>query len=89
MKTIIISALTLAIFGASAGMASERCTVPMKDWQPRQALQFKLEAEGWKVKHIKIDDGCYEAKAINADGNEVEATYNPATLAIIKMERED
>jgi len=89
MKTIIISALALATFGASAVMASERCTVPMKDWQPREALQSKLEAEGWKVRRIKIDDGCYEAKVINAEGHDVEATFNPETLAVIKLERED
>ena len=89
MKTIIISTLALATFGASAVMASEGCTVPMKDWQPREALQSKLEAKGWTVRRIKIDDGCYEAKAINADGHKVEAYFNPGTLAAMKSERDD
>jgi len=89
MKTFIISALALTSLAASAVMASEGCSVPMKDWQPREALQSKLETQGWKVTRIKIDDGCYEAKAIDADGHKVEAYFNPVTLAKIRQERDD
>lgn len=46
------------------------------------------EGRGWKVRRIKIDDGCYEIYFRDADGAEFEARINPATLEIIKIESE-
>ncbi len=65
MKMILSTVIsTLLLAGAAA--ASEKCSVPMTDWQPREALQTKLEGEGWKVRSIRSEDGCYEAYALNA-----------------------
>lgn len=79
MRNIII-AFTLAASFGSAAVASEKCNVAMSDWRPREALQAKLEADGWKVRSIKTEDGCYEAYAINADGKKIEAYFNPQTF---------
>ena len=71
---------------ASSG---ERCDAPIADWQPREALEKKLTAEGMDVRRIKTDDGCYEVKAIDAKGRRIEAYYDPKTLELVKYEREE
>jgi len=88
MKNIILPTLAILVISTGSAFASDRCNVPMKEWQPREALQSKLEAEGWKVKRIKIDDGCYEAYAIDAQGRRVEAYFDPKTFEPVKIESE-
>ncbi|NBB48720.1 PepSY domain-containing protein [Rhizobium sp. CRIBSB] len=84
MRKIII-ALSLAAGFSGTAFAAEKCDVAMADWQPREALQAKLEGEGWKVRSIKTEDGCYEAYAINGEGQKVEAYFNPQTFQSIDM----
>ncbi|TDH38554.1 PepSY domain-containing protein [Pseudohoeflea suaedae] len=88
MQKIIIALVVATAFSGPA-LASEKCSVAMADWQPREALQAKLEGEGWKVRSIKTEDGCYEAYAINADGKKVEAYFNPQTFQSVASKVED
>lgn len=88
MRKITLALCLFAGFGGTA-FASEKCSVAMADWQPREALQTKLEADGWQVRSIKSEDGCYEAYAINAEGKKVEAYFNPQTLQSVDMKSED
>lgn len=91
MKKYLIAATLLAGLGA-AGVAlgdDDDCRVPMADWQPREAVQKMAEAQGWTVRRIKTDDGCYEIKGRDAQGREIEVKVDPATLAIVEMEYDD
>ncbi|MFN4764802.1 PepSY domain-containing protein, partial [Gillisia sp. Q332] len=58
MKTTAMSAAIAAAFAATlaagAAQASDKCAVPQAEWQPKEALQQKLEGDGWKIKKIKI-----------------------------------
>ncbi len=75
---------------ATAAPASERhCQVPMAEWQPREAVQALADAQGLKVRRIKIDDGCYELDARDAQNRRVEIRLDPATLAVLETEYED
>jgi hypothetical protein len=58
-------------------LAGKKCDVPVGEWQSREALQTRLQAEGWQVRTIKTEDGCYEAYAIDAGGNKVEEYFDP------------
>ena len=69
-------------------MADDDCSVPMAEWQPREAVAKLAESKGWKVRRIKIDDGCYEVDASDPSGRRFEATLQPATLDVIGMEYE-
>lgn len=88
MRKIIILLSLVVGFGGTA-LASEKCSVPMDDWQPREALQTKLEGEGWKVRAIKMEDGCYEAYAVSAEGKKIEAYFNPQTFQSVNVKIED
>ena len=52
----------------------------------REALQKKVEADGWKVTRIKTDDGCYEVHATNEQGQRYEGKFDPGTLNALKVE---
>jgi hypothetical protein len=75
--------VALGAFAVACGaMASPRCeAVPKDQWQPREALQSRLAAAGWKeISRIKVEDGCYEAKGTDDKGRRVEVYFNPKTL---------
>ena len=87
-KTLTILAF-LAALPAGAALADDDCFVPMADWQPREAVaQFAL-AQGWEVRRIKIDDGCYEIDGRDATGRAIEVKLHPGTLQIVEFEFED
>lgn len=43
MKRTLYTAILMALCGLGTAAASERCNVQMSNWQPREALQVKLE----------------------------------------------
>jgi hypothetical protein len=85
-----ISAFLIGLGMAGMALADDDdCRVPMANWQPREAVQKMAEAQGWTVRRIKTDDGCYEIKGRDASGREIEAKVDPATLAIVEFEYDD
>lgn len=80
MKTVFASAISSFALATSLAHAADKCTVPMADWKPRADLEAKLKEQGWNVRTIKTEDGCYEAYAIDEKGNRVEAYFDPKTL---------
>lgn len=86
-RALLLSALVAGTLAAGVAYADDRCNAPMAEWQPREALQQKLAAEGWQVSRIKTDDGCHEVRAIDARGQRVEAKFDPKTLEMVGFER--
>ncbi len=80
--------LTLALI-ASPALADEDCVIPMTDWQPREAVVKRAAEQGWDLRRIRIDDGCYEVIGRDAEGRAIEVKLNPATLAVVEIEFED
>ena len=87
-KTLTILAF-LAALPAGAALADDDCFVPMADWQPREAVAQFAVAQGWEVRRIKIDDGCYEIDGRDATGRAIEVKLHPGTLQIVAFEFED
>ncbi len=86
-KTMTILAF-LAVLPVGSALADEDCFVPMADWQPRAAVEALAEAQGWTIRRVKIDDGCYEIYGQNAEGQAIEVKLHPGTLEIIEIEFE-
>ena len=76
---LIILAL-LAGLPLGEAQADSFCDSPLTDWQPREALQAKLEANGWRDVAIRIEDGCYLVHASNDQGERLHGKFDPATL---------
>ena len=87
MKALTLASTVLAgLIFSSAVLASDDCTDPVADWQPRETLRLQLEQHGWQVQRIKVDDGCYEVRGTDKIGNAFKAKYAPASLRIRKLE---
>lgn len=84
--TLLLSVLTMA--GAATAQASDRCEVPEAQWQPQKALEQQLTDQGWTIKNIKVDSGCYEAYAIDADGKRREVYFDPQTLESVYEDKD-
>lgn len=89
MKTTLTILAILAVLPAGAAFGDDDCLVPMTDWQPRAAVAQLAAENGWSVRRIKIDDGCYEIDGSDADGRQIEVKIHPATLEVIEFEYED
>lgn len=87
-KTLTILAF-LASMPAGAALAEDDCFVPMADWQPREAVAQLAADQGWTVRRIKIDDGCYEIDGHDAEGRAIEVKVHPGTLQIIEFQSEE
>lgn len=84
MKSVFIASATLLSLLLSAyAFAGDDCSDPMSEWQPREILRQQVERQyGWNVQRIKVDDGCYELKGLDRKGNDIEASYSPASLRL-------
>jgi len=81
--------LAVSLFGAGAALADDDdCRSPMSGWQPRDAAVQHAATLGIEVNRLKIDDGCYQVKGRDVDGNQVELKLDPASLALIELEIE-
>lgn len=91
MKKIALSSLFLiGLSVTTAAYASDdaKCSAPENEWQHKDAVTQKLEADGWKVRKVKVEDGCYEAYALK-DGERAEVFLNPKTLEIVRIKKDD
>jgi hypothetical protein len=77
-----VAAMSLLILFANLGgaQADRDCEASLADWQPREALVAKLEADGWRNIAIRIEDGCYLVHAVNASGERLHGKFDPARL---------
>lgn len=86
MKARFPIAFVLALTGAGGAMAGNDCRRPMAEWQPREAVTAHISERGITTERLRIDDGCYEVRGRDGDGNQVELKIDPASLAILELE---
>lgn len=87
MKSLVVAGVVLAgLLASGAAWADTECNVPVADWQPRDVLRQQLEQQGWQVQRVKVDDGCYEVRGVDAQGKRFKAKYAPDSLRVLKME---
>ncbi|MGE4244129.1 PepSY domain-containing protein [Ramlibacter sp.] len=82
-----LPALCLA-FAALPGLADDDCRAPVQQWQSRDAVLQMAATRGWQVRRLKIDDGCYEIRGTDAQGQEFKAKIDPQTLRVVKIKQE-
>lgn len=79
-------AVVLALATSGAAFAEDDCRSPMSQWQPRDAATSYVTGLGISPDRLRIDDGCYEVRGLDSDGNRVELKLDPATLALLELE---
>ena len=55
-------------------------------WQSREAVRKMAALRGWQVQRLKIDDGCYELRGVDAEGRAFKARIDPETLEVLRMQ---
>lgn len=91
-KVLLITAAIATLAVASPAMASGddvNCKNPTGKWLEKQVIKSKAQEQGYDVRRIKREDGCYEVYAINNKDERVEIYMNPATAEIVKIKVED
>lgn len=74
--------IATAIF-AGPSYSTGRMTCDSGDkstWKSEVELIDKIEAEGWTVRKVKEDGGCYEVYGRDPQNRRVEAYFDPLTL---------
>jgi hypothetical protein len=69
---------------SATGLATCDSGSPDK-WQPQEKLTAKLKKEGWDVRNVKVDGGCFEVYALDSKGERVEAYFHPVTLERVQI----
>jgi hypothetical protein len=91
MKTPMLSivatlGLSTLLFTFSAGATGLfTCdSGPKSAWQPQEKLEKQLaDQNGWKIRRVKEDGGCYEVYAFDKNGDRVNAYYHPVTFTLV------
>lgn len=87
-KAACSAALALFVLCTLSAHADDGCDAPVADWQPRSAVDALAKRNSWRIDHLKIDDGCYEIKGLDAEGYRFRAKLDPVTLTVVGMKRE-
>ena len=89
-KLFATSATIAALSLPFAAQASDKCgDVPQDQWLSIEQVRAKATELGYDVRKVKVEDGCYDAYAIDKNGNRVEAYFDPATGEIVKTKTDD
>ena len=76
---VVVVCFAISYEATATGLAT--CTSgPQSGWQTEDALKKKLTDQGWQIRRLKIDGGCYEVYAINEKGQRVESYFHPVTF---------
>ena len=87
LRTMFLGTAAMAAVGAVTlpAAASDDCrSYPREQWLSLEAMKAKAETQGFEVRGIEEDDGCWEIKGLK-DGKRVEAYFDPATGEVVKM----
>lgn len=58
---------------------------PDAQWMTKEQLADKAAELGYEVRQIKAEDGCWEVKGYDKDGNRVEVYFDPVSAEVKKI----
>jgi hypothetical protein len=79
-RHLLIATLTLIAAGAAQAHGDVKCNTPKAEWRGQMELQSKLVAEGWKVRKVKVENGCYEVYGFDPKGQKAEVFFDPKSF---------
>jgi hypothetical protein len=77
---LLIATLSLLAASAAHAHGDVKCSTPKAEWRGQMELQSKLVAEGWRVRKVKVENGCYEVYGFDAKGQKAEAFFDPKSF---------
>ena len=91
-RTIAALIFALTVGTSASALASEqaRCgTVPKEKWLTSETVKARMAEQGYEVRAIKAERGCFEVKATDKNGARVEIYVNPETGAPLQPDARD
>ncbi|MGD9869027.1 MAG: PepSY domain-containing protein [Hyphomicrobiales bacterium] len=88
-KFIAVSAVALFAATAVPAHATDDVRCRAEPGAPKlsvQAVSAKVEAMGYTVREVEMDDGCYEVEGRDRNGAKVEFKLHPVTGEIVKRD---
>lgn len=76
---VMVSLGLVVVFDAQAH-GDVHCTSPKSEWRRSVDLQRELKQRGWKVRSIRVLNGCYEVYGFDEADQRVEAFFDPRTF---------
>ena len=86
-KTAFAGLMVIGISSSVFASSYECDSGEQAEWKTKDEAKVVLEADGYEVHKVKIEDGCYELYT-KKDGKKLEVFVNPATLKIVKIEED-
>lgn len=84
IASLIAGATFLGVAGSALATGLATCdSGDPSTWVSQETLKVQLEGEGYEVRRIKVDGGCYEAYVVDESGEMSERYYNPVDLSFI------
>ena len=79
IKSMLLAASALlALTAAASATGRYTCeSVPKSEWLSQAALTRLLTDQGWNVRFMKEDGGCWEVYGTTPEGRRVEAYFHP------------
>ena len=86
---LLFAGLVLSAMGGLSAHATGlmSCDNDESQRQSMEALEKKITADGWQVRKVKVDEGCYEVYGTNPEGDRVEAYFDPVTFEKLLVAR--
>jgi hypothetical protein len=72
-------AICLLLVNAGGVLASPVCNVAKENWMSEPDLKQVLKRQGYLVKTVRIDNGCYEVYGLDPLGRRIQKHFDPAT----------
>ena len=82
MKSLLVLSALIAI--SSAAMAEPTCHAAKDKWMNQASFKQSMETQGYKIKTLKVTNGCYEIYGHDKVGKRVEMSFDPETGAQAK-----
>lgn len=79
-RNLIIAAILMTVSIEARATGAFECEETIRsDWLSKEELTSRLTDDGWSVRRMKEDGGCWEVYATQPDGKRVEAYFHPTT----------
>jgi hypothetical protein len=80
MNRIMVVAACCFLMTGPAFAAGGCSRAPASKFKPKATLAHMLAREGYTVRRIKVENGCYEVYALDKHGRRYNAAYNAETF---------
>ena len=82
MKSLLLLPIIDAI--STAALAEPTCHAPKDKWMTQTSFKQNMETQGYKIKTLKVTNGCYEIYGHDKAGKRVEMSFDPVTGVLAK-----